>query len=183
MSSSLLFLWCLAWRFPPAFRRGRFPQRLLSIHRRARDLLDISYGEYQVVASPARSPVSTIVLDETRAAQRLRATISCKNSLREVTSTSAHGSENDAARFGRRGAKIARHKSSTHPCLQSLRGVAIALTARYHRCKGCTQHARASSRCLSAVKLGRDASAAPSSAGNTHTHIRGTPSTRCKTEP
>ena len=159
MSSSLLFLWCLAWRFPPAFRRGRFPQRLLSIHRRARDLLDISYGEYQVVASPARSPVSTIVLDETRAAQRLRATTSCKNSLREVTSPSAHGSESDAARFGSRGSKIAHPGILLQNRLQSLRDVAIASLARHRGCTGAPGRARASSRWRRAAKLGRDASA------------------------
>ena len=48
MSSSLLSLWRLAWRFRLVcrpFRHGRFPQCLLSVQRRARDLLDISWAQ------------------------------------------------------------------------------------------------------------------------------------------
>ena len=139
MSSSLLFLWRLAWRFRlvvSVISAWTLPTtasiRPETCKRPLGQLLRSKTGG----RIWARSPVSTIVGAKACTAQRLRATISCKNSLREVTSPSAHGSESDAAQFGSRGAKIAHTHGSPQNRLPSLRDVAIASIARHRCCTG-----------------------------------------------
>ena len=139
MSSSLLFLWRLAWRFRLVVSTisARTRPTTTSIHPETcnRPLGHLLLRK-QGVACELWRPRRTIVLDETRAAQRLRAIAGCKNTLREVMSPSAHGSKSDAAQNGLGGAKIAHQRIHTQNRLQSLRDVAIASVARHCRCTG-----------------------------------------------
>ena len=139
MSSSLLFLWRLAWRFRLVLWliSAWIPPTTTSIHPETCNRpLGSLLRRKQGVACELWRPRRTIVLDETRAAQRLRAIAGCKNTLREVMSPSAHGSKSDAAQNGLGGAKIAHQRIHTQNRLQSLRDVAIASLARHRGCTG-----------------------------------------------
>ena len=185
MSSSISSLWRLAWRFRLVcrpFRHMTLPTTT-SIHpetceRPLGHLLRPKAG----VACELWRPRRTIVLDETRAAQRLRAIAGCKNTLREVTSPSAHGSKSDAAQNGLGGAKIAHQRIHTQNRLQSLRDVAIASLARHCRCIG-APGTHAPAHAVDALQNWVVTPLPPRAALAIHTRIRGTPSTRCKTRP